>query len=140
MKGPPMVSVGRLSPGPTRWPPWAEERLVPETSNLKPHTSLCPSIVATSGGNRHLLLDSQDPVHTTTSGCIPRGAGTSVLVVVTAVEDMFEDSEGFRCRCARVPAVVLVEDENTASGLAQWPTAPVLRLRIECRQAAFSAT
>ena len=25
----------------------------------------CPSMVATSGGNRHLLLDSQDPVHTT---------------------------------------------------------------------------
>ena len=29
---------GGISPGPTRWPPGAEERLVPERSNLKPPT------------------------------------------------------------------------------------------------------
>ena len=34
MKGP----VGRISPGPTRWPPGAERRLVPAKSNLKPQT------------------------------------------------------------------------------------------------------
>ena len=30
--------VGRISPGPTRWPPGAERRLVPTKSNLKPQT------------------------------------------------------------------------------------------------------
>ena len=30
--------VGRISPGPTRWPPGAERRLVPAKSNLKPQT------------------------------------------------------------------------------------------------------
>ena len=30
--------MGRISPGPTRWLPGAEERLVSETSNLKPQT------------------------------------------------------------------------------------------------------
>ena len=29
----------RISPGPTRWPPGAERRLVPTKSNLKPQTS-----------------------------------------------------------------------------------------------------
>ena len=38
-EGPPTwVLVGRIAPGPTRWPPGDEERLVPETSNLKPQT------------------------------------------------------------------------------------------------------
>ena len=31
--------MGRISPGPTRWPPGAEKRLVPAKSNLKPQTS-----------------------------------------------------------------------------------------------------
>ena len=31
--------VARISPGPTRWPPGAERRLVPAKSNLKPQTS-----------------------------------------------------------------------------------------------------
>ena len=31
--------MGRLSPGPTRWPPKAERRLVPAKSNQKPQTS-----------------------------------------------------------------------------------------------------
>ena len=30
--------MGRISPGPTRWPPRAERRLVPAKSNLKPQT------------------------------------------------------------------------------------------------------
>ena len=30
--------VGRISPGPTRWPPGAERRLVPAKLNLKPQT------------------------------------------------------------------------------------------------------
>ena len=30
--------MGRISPGPTRWPPGAERRLVPAKSNLKPPT------------------------------------------------------------------------------------------------------
>ena len=30
--------VGRISPGPTRWPPGAERHLVPKTSNLKHQT------------------------------------------------------------------------------------------------------
>ena len=30
--------MGRISPGPTRWPPGAEEHLVSEISNLKPQT------------------------------------------------------------------------------------------------------
>ena len=41
--------VGKISPGPTRWPPGAERRLVPAKSNLKSQTSqdqvaasLCP--------------------------------------------------------------------------------------------------
>ena len=33
--------VGRISPGPSRWPPGAKRRLVPAKSNLKPETSLC---------------------------------------------------------------------------------------------------
>ena len=33
-----MNLVGRISPGPTRWPPAAERRLVPAKSNLKPQT------------------------------------------------------------------------------------------------------
>ena len=32
--------MGRISPGPTRWPPGAERRLVPAKSNLKPQTYL----------------------------------------------------------------------------------------------------
>ena len=35
-----LVPVGRISLGPPRWPPGAEERLVPETTNLKPQTYL----------------------------------------------------------------------------------------------------
>ena len=31
--------MGRISPGPTRWPPGAERRLVPAKSDLKPQTS-----------------------------------------------------------------------------------------------------
>ena len=31
--------MGRISPGPTRWPPGAERRLVPAKTNLKPQTS-----------------------------------------------------------------------------------------------------
>ena len=38
-RAPHLVPVGRISPGPTRWPPGAEERLVPEESKLKPQTS-----------------------------------------------------------------------------------------------------
>ena len=30
--------MGRISPGPTRWPPGAQRRLVPAKSNLKPQT------------------------------------------------------------------------------------------------------
>ena len=42
--------MGRISPGPIRWPPGAERRLVPAKSNLKPQTSSsgisqCPSVV-----------------------------------------------------------------------------------------------
>ena len=33
--------MGRISPGPTRWPPGAERRLVPAKSNLKPQTTCC---------------------------------------------------------------------------------------------------
>ena len=36
--------MGRISPGPTRWPPGAERRLVPAKSNLKPQTSTCLSL------------------------------------------------------------------------------------------------
>ena len=32
--------MGRISPGPTRWPPGAERRLVPTKPNLKPQTSV----------------------------------------------------------------------------------------------------
>ena len=32
--------MGRISPGPTRWPLGAEERLVPGKSNLKPQTAI----------------------------------------------------------------------------------------------------
>ena len=35
--------MGRTSPGPTRWPPGAERRLVPAKSNLKPQTCRPPS-------------------------------------------------------------------------------------------------
>ena len=31
--------MGRISPGPTRWPPGAERRLVPTETNLKPQSS-----------------------------------------------------------------------------------------------------
>ena len=34
MKGPPLGPLGRISPGPTRWGPGAERRLVPAKSNL----------------------------------------------------------------------------------------------------------
>ena len=34
--------MGRISPGPTRWPPGAERRLVPTDSNLTPQTPLLP--------------------------------------------------------------------------------------------------
>ena len=37
--------MGRISPGPTRWPPGAERRLVPAKSNLKPETSYTPQEV-----------------------------------------------------------------------------------------------
>ena len=33
--------MGRISPGPTRWPPGAKRRLVPAKSNLKPQTASC---------------------------------------------------------------------------------------------------
>ena len=37
--------MGRISPGPTRWPPGAERRLVPAKSNLKPQTSNLPMLI-----------------------------------------------------------------------------------------------
>ena len=39
--------MGRISPGPTRWPPGAEGRLVPAKSNLKPQT---PCVQGGRGG------------------------------------------------------------------------------------------
>ena len=46
--------MGRISPGPTRWPPGAERRLVPAKSNLKPQTDW-----GAHGGNEYWrnLLD-----------------------------------------------------------------------------------
>ena len=41
--------MGRISPGPTRWPPGAERRLVPAKSNLKPQTYRCAAFVFGSG-------------------------------------------------------------------------------------------
>ena len=38
--------MGRISPGPTRWPPGAERRLVPAKSNLKPQTALSFAVSA----------------------------------------------------------------------------------------------
>ena len=38
--------MGRISPGPTRWPPGAERRLVPAKSNLKPQTPAPTQAVA----------------------------------------------------------------------------------------------
>ena len=38
--------MGRISPGPTRWPPGAERRLVPAKSNLKPQTYTVENILA----------------------------------------------------------------------------------------------
>ena len=46
--------MGRISPGPTRWPPGAERRLVPAISNLKPQTSNhrpCRTLRPTPGHN-----------------------------------------------------------------------------------------
>ena len=39
--------MGRISPGPTRWPPGAEWRLVPAKSNLKPQTSVVVCFLGT---------------------------------------------------------------------------------------------
>ena len=39
-RAPHLDPLGRISPGPTRWPPGAERRLVPAKSNLKPQTSV----------------------------------------------------------------------------------------------------
>ena len=38
--------MGRISPGPTRWPPGAEKRLVPAKSNLKPHQTFAHEVLA----------------------------------------------------------------------------------------------
>ena len=43
--------MGRISPGPTRWPPGAERRLVPAKSNLKPQT-LRAGVARCGGGGR----------------------------------------------------------------------------------------
>ena len=45
--------MGRISPGPTRWPPGAERRLVPAKSNLKPQTSNCCSNNDATINRRH---------------------------------------------------------------------------------------
>ena len=37
--------MGKISPGLTGWPPRAERRLVPETSNLKPETHLASTFL-----------------------------------------------------------------------------------------------
>ena len=42
--------MGRISPGPTRWPPGTERRLVPAKSNLKPQTS---KLFSPEGTPRH---------------------------------------------------------------------------------------
>ena len=47
--------MGRISPGPTRWPPGAERRLVPAKSNLKPQTSVCCVACAASWASRLLF-------------------------------------------------------------------------------------
>ena len=39
--------MGRISPGPTRWPPGAERRLVPAKSNIKPQTFSWPCCLCT---------------------------------------------------------------------------------------------
>ena len=41
--------MGRIPPGPTRWPPGAERRLVRAKSNLKPQTYCCVAFVFGSG-------------------------------------------------------------------------------------------
>ena len=46
-----------------------------------------PSTAAKLDGSRRLPQGSRGPARTTTSGCIPRGIGTIVLAVVSAVED-----------------------------------------------------
>ena len=50
--------VGRISPGPTRWPPGAKRRLVPAKSNLKPQTMWTIFFTREGGwqGAEHLLI------------------------------------------------------------------------------------
>ena len=47
--------MGRISPGPTRWPPGAERRQVPAKSNLKPHTFVCYAHLKQDSQYGHLL-------------------------------------------------------------------------------------
>ena len=70
--------MGRISPGPTRWPPGAERRLVPAKSNLKPQTLAAAGLLAVGAG-----LEAR-------SGGVPRGLGGGVLDedVVVVVDEV----------------------------------------------------
>ena len=63
MKGLRWVPVGRISPGPTRCPPGAEKRLVPEKSNLKPQNSVQSYDSSGSKGNElyEFMVHNGDP-------------------------------------------------------------------------------
>ena len=49
--------MGRIPPGPTRWPPGAEGRLVPAKSNLKPQTYKVLLPVQHGGLRKHQCSD-----------------------------------------------------------------------------------
>ena len=70
-EGPPTRSrLGRISPGPTRWPSAAERRLVPTKSNLKTQTfvlTLIRSFAFTSFDSR-IILSMERPIGVITCG------------------------------------------------------------------------
>ena len=90
--------MGRISPGPTRWPPGAERRLVPAKSNLKPQTS--------NPGRGHRLWRGRRP-----EVCV---LGASAVVRLRPLRDLAE-----RPHCGGPYIEVAVMTGDNESGVAR---------------------
>ena len=96
--------MGRISPGPTRWPPGAERRLVPAKSNLKPQThTLHYTPVRTLLCRLPKIIYKQPPATVPPGHCTPHNlvgrAGTHVKNIYFAPKtDCKKPPDGLPCK------------------------------------------
>ena len=89
--------MGRISPGPTRWPPGAERRLVPAKSNLKPQTSpVTTGEMGSQATARTITMETKDDAMTLRLGRWVRK--TTFLAAAQAAQQERDQQEEAKSR------------------------------------------